>query len=121
MKITINSIANKIYRLAWKKGWHSGNETEDHFVERACNNLHDEVSELHESWRNNRLRLPCDKADKMIEAGIKPLSCLEEELADIVIRVFDDARKLNVDIESAILRKHAYNKTRSIRHGGKRS
>jgi NTP pyrophosphatase (non-canonical NTP hydrolase) len=57
----------------------------------------------------------------MAEAGIPPLSCLEEELADIVIHVLDNARKLNVDIQDAVLRKHRFNQTRPIRHGGKRS
>lgn len=118
---TINEVADAVHLLAWKAGWHSNDENEDAFVERMCNNLHDEVSELHEAWRNNELREPCDKAGKMAEAGLLPLTCLEEELADIVIRVFDNARKLGVDIRSAIERKHKFNKTRSFRHGGKKS
>lgn len=118
---TLNEIADDVFALACAKGWHSSAESEDAFVERACNNLHDEVSELHEAWRNNRLHEPCDKAEAMTVAGIKPLTCLEEELADIIIRTLDDARKLAVDIHSAVLRKHEFNKTRSFRHGGKRS
>jgi NTP pyrophosphatase (non-canonical NTP hydrolase) len=118
---TLNEIADAVHALAWKKGWHSDSEGEDTFVERACNNLHDEISELHEAWRDNKLRAPCDKADLMTAAGIAPLSCIEEEFADIVIRALDNCRKLGVDIQSAIERKHAFNATRSPRHGGKRS
>lgn len=118
---TLNDIADSVHALAWEKGCHSDNEEEDAFVERACNNLHDEVSELHEAWRNNRLRAPCDKAAEMSAAGVAPLTCLEEELADIIIRALDTARKLGVDIHSAVVRKHLYNRTRSLRHGGKRS
>ena len=118
---TINQIASEIHMLAWEKGWHSENETEDHFIERACNNLHDEVSELHEAWRNNKLRQLCDKAEKMKAAGINPLTCIEEEMADIVIRVLDNAMRLHVDIQSAVERKHLFNTTRPFRHGGKRS
>ena len=118
---TIYEIADAVYAQAQAKGWHSETETEDAFVERACNNLHDEVSELHEAWRNNHLRDLCDKAEKMAAAGIRPLTCLEEELADILIRVLDDSRKLGVDIQDAVLRKHAFNATRPMRHGGKRS
>jgi NTP pyrophosphatase (non-canonical NTP hydrolase) len=117
---TLNEIANAVYDLAWQKGWHSDEEKEDAFIERACNNLHDEVSELHESWRNNQLRLPCDKAEKMKELGLKPLTCIEEEFADIVIRVLDDCKKLSIDIQNAIEVKHLYNKSRSYRHGNKR-
>jgi len=118
---TINEIAHAVHELAWKKGWHSEEESEDHFVERMCNNFHNEVSELHEAWRNNKLHKACDKADKMVELGIEPLSCLEEEAADIIIRVLDACKKLGVDIQSVIERKHEYNKNRSERHGNKRS
>jgi NTP pyrophosphatase (non-canonical NTP hydrolase) len=118
---TLNQVADEVHKLAWDKGWHNEQETEDQFVERACNNLHDEVSELHESWRNNRLRALCDKADGMAELGLTPLTCVEEELADIVIRALDNARKLGVDIQRAVETKHAYNAHRTYRHGGKRS
>ena len=118
---TLNEIADAVYQLAWAKGWHAENENEDAFIERACNNLHDEVSELHEAWRNNTLRSPCDKAEKMRDASIEPLTCLEEEMADIIIRVLDNCRKLGVDIQSSIERKHQFNITRSQRHGGKKS
>lgn len=118
---TLDEIANAVHRLAWDNGWHSTEEREDAFVERMCNNLHDEVSELHEAWRNNKLRNLCDKSEKMTECGILPLTNLEEEMADILIRVLDNCRKLNVNIQSAVERKHEYNKVRAFRHGGKRS
>lgn len=110
---TLDDFADDVYQVACEKGWHDDDDGEDAFVERSCNNLHDEVSELHEAWRNGRLRQQCDKPI--------PLTCLEEELADIAIRVFDDARHLNVDIVRALAIKHEYNKTRAFRHGGKKS
>ena len=118
---TLNDIADAVHQLAWDKGWHSETEEEDAFIERACNNLHDEISELHEAWRNNRLRKPCDKAQHMIDSGLRPLDCVEEEFADIIIRVLDNCKKLGVDIQQAVEIKHNYNKTRLPRHGGKRS
>jgi len=47
------------------------------------------------------------------------LNGLPSELADIVIRVFDLAGHLNVDLGKTIVEKHEYNKTRPHRHGGK--
>lgn len=114
-------IANQVHDLAWVKGWHSKREKEDRFVERSCNNLHDEVSELHEAWRENRLHDYCDKHDAMKAAGLVPLTCLEEELADIIIRALDIALRLDVNIVYAINQKHRFNMTRPRRHGGKRS
>lgn len=110
---TLNEIADAVHFLAWNKGWHSTDESEDGFIERACNNLHDEISELHDAWRKNKLHTQCDKD---IE-----LTCIEEEFADIIIRALDNCRRLGVDIQNAIEKKHAYNKTRPWRHGGKRS
>ncbi len=118
---TLDVIANEVHALAWKKGWHDNDEGEDAFIERMCNNLHDEVSELHEAWRNNRLRLPCDKSEEMEKHGILGLTCLEEEMADILIRLLDNCRKLKVDILMAVNRKHKFNAMRGQRHGGKRS
>ena len=118
---TLIQLSDEIHNLAREKGWYDVEQTDDAFLERACNNLHDEISELHEAWRNNKLRDPCDKAKKMEELGLKPLTCIEEEMADIVIRVLDDCARLKIDIQTAIETKHEYNKTRPARHGGKRS
>ena len=118
---TLDEIADAVHKLAWDNGFHSKDISEDRFVESACNNLHDEVSELHEAWRNNKLHELCDKSEDMFCHGIEPLTYAEEELADIIIRALDDARKLGVDIQSAIERKHKYNATRAFRHGNKRS
>jgi NTP pyrophosphatase (non-canonical NTP hydrolase) len=43
----------------------------------------------------------------------------EEELADAVIRIFDLAGLLKIQIGSYILQKHKYNAGRPHRHGGK--
>ena len=43
-----------------------------------------------------------------------------EELADIVIRVLDCSSGLGIDIDAAIAAKLEKNKTRSLRHGGKK-
>jgi NTP pyrophosphatase (non-canonical NTP hydrolase) len=118
--MTLNQLAAEVHALAKAKGWHTDDGNEDAFVQRMCNNLHDEVSELHEAWRNNRLRENCDKTVDMRDSGIDSLTCLEEELADIIIRTLDDAGRLGVDIGRAVALKHAFNKTRPIRHGGKR-
>ncbi len=61
----------------------------------------------------------CDKADKMIANGIHPLTCLEEELADILIRTLDTAHAFGIDIDRAVEAKMAYNATRGHRYGGK--
>lgn len=118
---TIDEWADAVYELACEKGWHSTDKDKPirEMIAVYLINIHGEVSEAWEAYRAGKLLMPCDKADKMAEMGIDPLNCLEEELADIVIRVFDTAKALGIDIEKAINSKHLYNKSRSHRHGGK--
>lgn len=117
----LSHLAKHLHETAKEKGWYDKEETDDAFLERTCNNLHDEISELHEAWRNGALHDPCDKADKMRAEGLRELTCLQEELADIVIRALDTAVRLNVDIGLAVAIKAAFNQTRPYRHGGKKS
>lgn len=111
----LNELAEHVWNTAKGKGFH------DEPVPLAVStaNLHSEVSELWESFRAGTLREPCDKAAKMAELGLRPLTCIEEELADVVIRALDTARENGVDIARAVSVKDAYNQTRPHKNGGK--
>ena len=108
---TMRAWALLCWRSAEEHGFH------DEGVNDSCPawvaNLHGEVSELWEAYRKGSLNEPCDKP--------APLTNAEEELADIVIRVFDTAVQLDIDIENAVEIKYSYNLTRPFRHGGKQS
>lgn len=84
-----------------------------------ASNLHGEQSELWESARKGKLHEPCDKAKDMEARGLPVLSCVEEELADIIIRTLDNAAEFGVDIAKAVAIKAAFNRTRAFQHGGK--
>jgi NTP pyrophosphatase (non-canonical NTP hydrolase) len=84
-------------------------------------NEHGEVSEFWEAFRKGTLHEPCDKAPKMVALGLPALSCVEEEVADIIIRALDTAQAYGVDVAKALAVKHAYNTTRPTLHGGKKA
>lgn len=115
----LRDIARAVHVLACEKGWYDVPETDHQFIARSVANLHGEVSELWEAERKRQLNEECDKGLKMRELGVTPLTCLEEELADIIIRAMDVAVRLGVDIAGAVESKHVYNASREYRHGNK--
>jgi NTP pyrophosphatase (non-canonical NTP hydrolase) len=117
----LQDLVASIHQNAVNKGFHPKGQSKHTFIEQTSNNMHDEISEFHEAWRNGNFDEPCDKAGKMREVGLDALTCAEEELADIVIRAFDTSKRLKIDIVYAILTKHAFNQTRPHKHGNKRS
>lgn len=88
----------EIHELAKSKGWWDG---ERNIPEVLCL-IHSEVSEALEAYRR--------RDDEN----------MREELADVVIRVWDLCGYLGVDIASEVEKKHEFNKGRSYRHGNKR-
>lgn len=72
-----------------------------------------EVSECVEAIRN-----PEELAGHLDQ---EVFTALEEELADVVIRVFDYAGYRGIKLGRAIIEKLDYNRTRPYRHGGKKA
>ena len=108
----LSVISAKVFSIAKDHGFHDGDQvggvTFDR-MSRFCANLHGEVSELWEAARKGHLMEKCDKPVN--------LTCAEEELADIVIRAFDTAHTLGLDIGRAIALKSEYNESRPHMHG----
>ena len=112
-----NEMSERVYQNAISKGFKDGITKTP--VAELIANIHGETSELWEAYRNSQLNSPCDKAEEMKAANVEPLTCAEEEIADIIIRALDTARDIGIDVGRAVLTKAAFNATRSTRHGGK--
>lgn len=116
---TINDIADQVHRNALAHGFHPPEQALEDWHERMINNCHDELSELHEALRSGTENDLCDKAEKMKELHLPPLTKMEEEYADLIIRLLDQSRRLKLDIARAVAIKHLYNVTRPFKHGRK--
>ena len=73
-----------------------------------------EVSEAFEKVRNHHAMTEPYYSEKGKMEGVP------RELADVVIRVMDLAEYYGIDLEKVIAEKHAFNKTRPFKHGGKK-
>jgi len=114
----LNALADHVYEVAKSKGFHRRKKIP---MGDMLANIHGEVSELWEAYRKNILHKKSDKSAKVEEMRLGVLTNLDEELADILIRVLDTAKTFNRDIARAVRLKDAYNQTRSFRHGNKKA
>ena len=109
----IRDAQRKIWQTAEDHGWHEGALN----IPEKLALIHAEVSEALEDYRKSATNA---ELAQIRWNGDKP-DGFAIELADIVIRVFDFADQLDIDLETMMCVKMAYNDTRSFRHGGKRA
>ena len=119
------AIQQKVHGTAVDKGWwddrrklvnaafDAGGEDLAKFADKAITGMvialeHSELSEGLEGERKD-----------LVSDHIEGFSMLEEEYADVIIRIMDHAEDKKLNIAGAILSKLAFNDTRSHKHGGK--
>ena len=99
------SIATSL--TAESKGW-TAEDTPTGQAEKIAL-MHSELSEALEAIRNGNP--PSDH--------IPDFSAVEEEFADVIIRIMHVAHKLKYNVAGAVVAKMSYNATRPYKHGGK--
>jgi len=107
--MSMNELAHQIHEYAKDKGWYDTHPS----VGEMLANVHAEVSEALEEWRN-------DHMGKYFGEGHDCKPCgFPSEMADIIIRVLDICASFDIDIDAEVSAKMQYNQTRPYRHGGK--
>jgi len=109
---TLAGWAEVIHQYAKDKGWWD--------TERNIGDIFmlftSEVAEAYEEYRNgHEVTETYYNPDKPTKPEGVPT-----ELADVIIRILDFCQWAGIDIQASLTEKHAYNLTRSYRHGGKR-
>ena len=101
----IDELQKEAHRIAVEKGWWD----DDREAPECIAAIHSEMSEAFAAYRDGN----------PMSNKIPPFSQIEEELADVIIRVLDYAERNSFEIGKALAAKMAYNEGREYRHGGK--
>ena len=102
---TFNETAAAVHALAIAKGWWEAERNEGELIAL----MHSELSEALEGLRHGNP--PSDH--------IPAFSAVEEEFADVIIRIMDHADAKGYRVGEAVEAKLAFNRTRPHKHGGK--
>lgn len=108
----VKDLCEKAHEESKRGGWHPGGETRNPLEMMML--IVSEVAEMCETMR----KLDPDGNIKMSEKTPE-FTALEEEAADVMIRMGDFAGLHGLRLEDAISAKMAFNRTRGHRHGNK--
>jgi NTP pyrophosphatase (non-canonical NTP hydrolase) len=101
-----NRLAEQVHQIAVDKGWWNEPRNDGEIIAL----MHSELSEALEYLRH----------DNPASDHIPDFTGVEEEMADVIIRILDMAPSRGWRIAEAILAKMEYNRGRPIKHGGKK-
>lgn len=104
--LSIKQLMVLCHKIAQEKGWWDKGPRNDGELLML---MVSELAEGYEFLRNND-----GQSDHIPE-----FKGIEEELADVLIRVFDYAEQRGYNLPQALMAKIAFNETRPYRHGGK--
>lgn len=121
----LEKLRNKCHENSKEKGFW---DKEDWNFGEKIALIHSELSEMFEAWRKNMMWSEKDitiidpkyQALPEQKSGVRRITAIEEEVADVFIRLMDLCGKLDIDVGRVVLAKMEYNSKRPHMHGGRK-
>ena len=101
-----DALSMMIHTTAKDKGWWDSKRSDGECVAL----MHSELSEALEAMRHGN----------PMSDHIPEFTGVEEELADVIIRIMDFAHAKNMNVAAAVITKMGFNQNRPKMHGGKK-
>jgi NTP pyrophosphatase (non-canonical NTP hydrolase) len=108
-------IQAQVVKTSIEHGWHEDKRTDGESTALVMS----EVSEAFEAMREKLGGDPVRGYNPSIKIGPE-FNGVEEEWADVIIRLMDEADRRGLKLAEAVIAKMAFNAKREYRHGGKR-
>lgn len=111
-----NDLAEQVHETAVEHGWWTNPDTNEYDVD--CFNKSEKIALMHSELSEalEAMRMPEWEMSEKIPVFFH----LEEELADLQIRLMDFAAAYGLRVAEATIAKAEYNKSRPYKHGGKK-
>ena len=113
--MSINVLAREIHDNAKNHGWWLEGDDDTNNIPEKLALIHSEISEALEEYRDHE-----NLSEIYYRDGSKKPEGFSVELADAMTRIMDLAEYLGFNMRQVIELKMAYNRTRPLRHGGKK-
>lgn len=101
-------VSERVTSISESKGWTIPVNDPEKLGNKICL-MHSELSEAEEALRNGN-----PASDHIPE-----FTGMEEEFADVIIRIMHFAERMNLRVPQAMFAKLDFNETRPVKHGGK--
>ena len=113
----INEFAKMVHENAVAHGWWDEPRSGAEIIALCHSELSESLEEMRNGMPKEYVNIGGNVVTETALFGTRKTEGVAVELCDCIIRILDYLEELGVDVESVLMRKHLYNKSRPYKHG----